>query len=398
MIQRKAFKYRLNTRTSDELLMKQFAGCCRFVWNKALALQKERLDAGERTLGYNKLAILLPAWKTDHPFLNEAPSQALQQVLMNLDRAVKDAFDPKQPDKHFPTFKKKFVSRDSFRYPQGFRIEGPRAFLPKLGWINFRRSRPVEGTPRNITVSRKGAHWFVSIQTEAEVSEPVHPSGSLVGIDRGVTRFATLSDGTFHDPLHAFRKMELKLAREQRKLARKTKRSNNWQKQKERITRLHIRVADMRNDYLHKLSTTISKSHAVVVLEDLKVKDMSASSRGTSVAPGRSVKQKVKLNKSILDQGWGNFRLYLEYKQTHRGGWVTYVNPAYTSQTCSGCGHIHPGNRRSQSDFVCLSCGLETNADLNAAINISRAGHARLACQANGASMPSAPGTSRMAA
>jgi putative transposase len=398
MIQRQAFKYRLKTEPKTELLMKQFAGCCRFVWNKALALQKERLDAGERTLDYNKLALLLPAWKTDHPFLDEAPSQALQQVLMNLDRAVKDAFDPKQPDKHFPRFKKKFVSRDSFRYPQGFRIEGSRVFLPKLGWINFRRSRPVEGIPRNITVSRKGAYWFVSIQTEAEVAETVHPSGSLVGIDRGVMRFATLSDGSFHEPLNAFRKMEMKLAREQRKLARKTTRSNNWQKQKDHITRLHIRVADMRNDYLHKLSTTISKNHAVVVLEDLKVKDMTASAQGTREKPGRSVKQKAGLNKAILDQGWGNFRLYLEYKQSRLGGWVLYVNPAYTSQTCSGCGYVHPDNRRSQAGFVCQTCGLSINADMNAAINISRAGHARLACQANGAAMPSATGTSRMAA
>jgi putative transposase len=398
MILRQAFKYRLKTEPTTELLMKQFAGCCRFVWNKALALQKERLDAGERILGYNKLALLLPAWKTEHPFLSDAPSQALQQVLINLDRAVKDAFDTKQPEKQFPTFKKKFVSRNSFRYPQGFRIEGSRVFLPKLGWINFRRSRPVEGTPRNITVSRKGSHWFISIQTESEVAEPVHPSGSLVGVDRGIKRFATLSDGTFHDPLNSFRKMELKLATEQRKLARKTKSSKNWQKQKERITRLHIRVADMRSDYLHKLSTTISKNHAVVVLEDLKVKDMSASARGTTAVPGKNVKQKAGLNKAILDQGWGNFRLYLEYKQVRLGGWVTYVNPAYTSQTCSGCGHIHPGNRKNQSDFVCLSCGLAINADLNAAINISRAGHARLACQANGAAMPSATGTSRMAA
>jgi putative transposase len=154
----------------------------------------------------------------------------------------------------------------------------------------------------------------------------------------------------------------------------------------------------MRSDYLHKLSTTISKSHAVVVLEDLKAKDMSASAQGTKEKPGRNVKQKAGLNKAILDQGWGNFRLYLEYKQAQRGGWVFYINPANTSQTCSGCSHIHPGNRRSQSDFVCLSCGLEINADLNAAINISRAGHARLACQASGAAMPSATGTSRLAA
>jgi putative transposase len=154
----------------------------------------------------------------------------------------------------------------------------------------------------------------------------------------------------------------------------------------------------MRNDYLHKLSTTISKSHAVVVLEDLKVKDMSASSRGTSSAPGKNMKQKTRLNKSILDQGWGNFRLYLEYKQARLGGWVLYVNPAYTSQACSGCGNVHPVNRRSQAEFVCQTCGLSINADLNAAINISRAGHARLACQANGAAMPSATGTSRLAA
>ncbi len=343
MIQRQAFKYRLTAKSTTELLMKQFAGCCRFVWNKALALQKERLDAGERTLGYNKMAILLPAWKTEHLFLNEAPSQALQQVLLNLDRAIKDAFDPKQPEKQFPTFKKKFVSRDSFRYPQGFRIEGSRVFLPKLGWINFRRSRPVEGTPRNITVSRKGTHWFVSIQTEAEVAEPVHPSDSLVGIDRGVTRFATLSDGTFHEPLNAFRKMELKLAREQRKLARKTTRSNNWQKQKERITRLHIRIADMRNDYLHKLSTTISKNHAVVVLEDLKVKDMSASAQGTREKPGRTVKQKAGLNKAILDQGWGNFRLYLEYKQARLGGWVTLRQPGLYQPDLFRVRPLHPG-------------------------------------------------------
>jgi putative transposase len=154
----------------------------------------------------------------------------------------------------------------------------------------------------------------------------------------------------------------------------------------------------MRNDYLHKLSTTISKSHAVVVLEDLKVKDMTASAQGTREKPGRNAKQKAGLNKAILDQGWGNFRLYLEYKQARLGGWVLYVNPAYTSQTCSGCGHVHPDNRRSQAGFVCQSCGLSINADMNAAINISRAGHARLACQANGAAMPSATGTSRMAA
>jgi putative transposase len=398
MVLRQAYKYRLNTKPVDELLMKQFSGCCRFVWNKALALQKERLDAGERTLSYNKLAVLLPPWKKEHLFLDDAPSQALQQVLKNLDRAIKDGFDKKQPEKRFPTFKKKFVATDSFRYPQGFKIEGTRVFLPKLGLLTFRKSRQITGTPRNVTVSRKGSHWFLSIQTEMEVATPVHPSRSLVGIDRGVKQFAVLSDGTFHEPLNAFKKLEHKLAKEQQRLARKTNRSNNWQKQKNRITRLHIRIADMRNDYLHKLSTTISKNHAAVVLEALKVKNMSASVKGTIEMPGRKVRQKSGLNKAILDQGWGNFRLFLEYKQARQGGMVIYVNPVYTSQTCSRCGHVHSDNRKSRSEFVCQSCGLAIHADFNAAINISRAGHAQLACQANGESMPPATGTTREAA
>ena len=398
MILRKAFKYQLKTNQADELLMRQFSGCNRFVWNKALALQKERLDAGERTLGYNKLAEHLLNWKGQYPFLREAPSQTMQQTLMSLDRAIKDAFDKKQPEKLFPAFKKKFIARDSYRYPQGFRLEGSRIFLPKLGWLHFHRSRMIEGTPKNVTVSRKGSHWFISIQTEMMIAEPVHPSTTMVGGDRGIKRFLTLSDGKVYEPLNAFRQMEKKLAQEQRKLARQVKNSKNWYKQKGRITKLHIRIADMRNDYLHKISTTISKNHAVVVLEDLKVKNMSASAKGTADAPGKRVKQKSVLNKSILDQGWGNFRLFLEYKQVHLGGMVLYVSAAYTSQQCSGCGHVHPDNRISQAEFVCLSCGLELNADLNAAINISRAGHAHLACQANGEAMSSATGTSRKAA
>ena len=348
--------------------------------------------------GLQHQALLLPGWKKEHPFLTEAPSQTLQQVLRNLDRAIRDGFDRKQPEKRFPTFKKKFIAVDSFRYPQGFKIEGKRIFLPKLGWMTYWKSRNIIGTPKNATVSRKGSNWFVSIQTEMIVAEPKHPSGSLVGIDRGIKQFVVLSDGTMYEPLNAFKMLEKQLAREQQRLSRKTRKSNNWHQQKSRITKLHIRIADMRNDYLHKLSTDISKNHAAVVLEALKVKNMSASAKGTIETPGRKVRQKAGLNKAILDQGWGNFRLYLEYKQIRRGGMVIYVNPAYTSQTCSGCGHVHPDNRKSQSAFVCQACGLTLNADLNAAINISRAGHAQLACQATGAAMPAATGTSRMAA
>jgi putative transposase len=394
---RKAYKYRLKTDLTTATTLSRYAGCCRFVWNKALALQKDRLDQGERCLSYNKLAVLLPAWKAEFPFLKEVHSQPVQQTLMNLDRAIKDAFDKSSP-KRFPVFKKKGISTDSFRYPQGFKLAGSRIFLPKIGWFGFFKSREIEGTLRNVTVSRKGQHWFVSIQTEMEVATPAHPATTAVGGDRGVKRFLTLSDGTYYEPLNAFRKLERQLAKEQRKLARKTKKSRNYQKQKAKITKLHIRIADTRRDYLHKVSTEVSKNHAVVVLEDLEVANMSKSATGTIEEPGRQVCQKSGLNKTILDQGWSELQRQLEYKQQWRGGLVLLVNPAYTSLQCSCCGHTAKGNRSSQERFACTACGFEANADHNAAINIKRAGHAQLACQANGAAMPSATGTAKEAA
>jgi len=390
---RKAYKYQLKAKLDQERLFRQQAGCCRFVWNKALALQKQRLDAGEKVLRYAELCMQLTTWKREEEtaFLADAQSQTLQQTLKFLDHALKEAFDKKNP-KRFPRFKKKGVS-DSFRFPQSFKLDGARIFLPKIGWVRFRQSREIEGTPRNVTVSRRGEHWYVSIQTEIEVAEPVHPSASAVGIDMGVARFATLSDGSYLEPLNRFKKLEKKLAREQRNLARKVKFSANWNKQKQKITRLHIRIADARADYLHKASTTISKNHAVVVLEDLRIRNMSSSAKGSTEEPGRNVRAKAGLNRAILDQGWFEFRRQLEYKEMWRGGRVVAVPPQYTSQTCPDCGHVSADNRRSQARFVCQACGLEENADLVGAMNILRAGHARIACEVSGAVMPPAAGT-----
>lgn len=219
----------------------------------------------------------------------------------------------------------------------------------------------------------------------------------MVGLDVGIRLFAVLSDGTMFDPVNAFRKNAAKLAKYQRSLSRKTKFSNNWKKQKQKVSRLHQRIAHTRKDFLHKISNTISKSHAIVVIEDLKVTGMSKSAAGTVEVPGRNVKAKSGLNKYILDQGWGEFRRQLEYKQTWLGGEVLAVNPRNTSRTCSVCDHVSAENRKSQSKFECVECGYAENADLNAAINILRAGHAQLACQVNGAVMPSATGTHRSA-
>ncbi len=309
-------------------------------------------------------------------FLGVVHSQPLQQVLMDLDRALKDSF---KKVKAFPKFKKK-GKQDSFRFPQGVKIDNDQIYLPKMGWFKFRKSRDIEGTIKNVTISKTAGKWYVSIQVEADIAEPVHPGKSAVGIDMGVTRFATMSDGSVLEPINSFRRWETRLAREQRNLARKAKFSSNWKKQKAKIQRIHSTIAQVRNDFLHKSTSKISKSHAIVILEDLKVSNMSRSAKGTVGKPGTNVAAKSGLNKSILDQGWYEFRRQLTYKEQWLGGKVILINPANTSRACSMCNHIASENRQTQAEFQCVSCGHSENADFNAAKNILAAGRAVLAC------------------
>lgn len=375
---RKAYQFRLEPNQAFRQQFQQFSGSCRFVWNKSLALQKERLEQQEKIYSYTDLASQLKEWKQEAPtyFLKSIHSQILQQSLKDLDRALWDGLNKK---KGMPRFKQKGV-HDSFRYPQGFKIEANKIYLPKIGWVRFRQSRELEGIPKNVTVSRKGKHWFVAIQVELEIEEPRHPSLSPVGIDMGVTHFATLSNGEVLEPLNSFKKLENQLAKEQRNLARKVKFSNNWKKQKLKIQQIHMRIGNARKDYLHKASTQISKNHAMIVMEDLRIANMSKSAKGTIEEPGRSVKAKSGLNRSILDQGWYSFRQMLDYKQLWRGGELRLVPPQYTSQKCSVCGHTEKENRKIQAGFVCLKCGHSENADLNASKNILAVGTTVTAC------------------
>jgi putative transposase len=368
--------------------MRKFAGCCRFLWNKALTLEKDTYEKeGERN-GYHKLAAILRDWKKDEAtaFLAEAHSQILQQTLKDLERAYVNFF---QKRAEFPRFKKKGV-HDAFRYPQGFKLDegNSRIYLPKIGWVRYRKSRDIEGMPKQITVSQSAGKWYVSVQTERNVDVPVHQSSSAVGVDVGVARFASFSDGAVLEPLNSFRKHEKKLASCQRDMARKVAFSSNWNKQKARLQRLYKKIANARNDFLHKATTDISKKHAMVVMEDLRVKNMSASASGNFECPGRNVKAKSGLNKSILDQGWYEFRRQLGYKLVWSGGVLIVVPPQYTSQTCHVCGSVDKANRVTQAQFVCVACGHTAHADHNAALNILAAGQAVSACGAGKALAP----------
>ncbi len=377
-----AFQYELLPHAETQRQLRRFAGSCRFVYNQALALQKANHEAGKKHLSYVTMAAWLPQWKREvgQEWLKDTPSQALQHALKHLDKAYQNCF-AKRAD--YPRFKRK-GSGDSFRYPDPKQIKldqaNSRIFLPKLGWIRYRNSREVLGELRNVTVSSQGGKWFVSIQTRREVELPATPLTTAIGIDLGIARFATLSDGSYIAPLNSFKRKAAKLAKYQRCMAHKQKFSNNWKKAKAKVQKIHTQIANARRDFLHKATTTISQNHAMVFVEDLQVQNMSKSAAGTAENHGKNVAQKSGLNKAILDQGWGEFRRQLDYKTAWNGGMLIAVPAHHTSQTCPCCGHVSKDNRQTQARFACVECGYENNADVVGAINVLERGHRLLAC------------------
>ncbi len=376
-----AYKYELMPNGDQLREMRRFSGSCRFVFNKALALQKENHEAGDKFIGYVAMAAKLPVWEREAgtAWLKETPSQALQHALKNLEKAFKGFF-AKRTD--FPRFKKK-GSGDSFRYPEPKQIQfdqsNNRILLPKLGWLRYRNSRDVLGQVHNVTVSHSSGKWFIAIQTQRELEQPLPATKTAIGIDVGIARFATLSDGSYVAPLNSFKTHQQRLARYQRRMSRKVKFSNNWKKAKAKVQKIHTAIANSRKDFLHKTSTTISQNHAFVCIEDLQVKNMSRSSKGNREQHGKRVKQKSGLNRSILDQGWAEFRRQLDYKVQWNGGLLLAVPPHHTSQTCPVCGHVSKENRQTQAKFLCIDCGYENHADVVGAINVLERGYRLLA-------------------
>ena len=185
MVIRKAFKYRLKPTPGMTARMARQAGACRFVWNKILAMNQSRYLFGHRRLTFNEACWWLTFWKQTEElrWLNQVHSQVLQQCLRDLERAYLNLFQGRALP---PVFRKKGLA-DSFRFPQGFKFDNRKIYLPKLGWVEFWKSRELEGTAKNVTVSRRGTHWDVSVQVETEASEPVHPAEDQeIGIDLGI--------------------------------------------------------------------------------------------------------------------------------------------------------------------------------------------------------------------
>ncbi len=365
MIIAKTFRYRLEPNALQRQLFARFAGCCRFVFNQGLAARKASYETEGETLSYADQCKVLPDLKKakDTAWLGEIHSQVLQQALKDLDTAYQHFFRHVKAGEApgFPKFKKK-GQKDAFRYPQGVKVEGGRIYLPKIGWVKYRDSRPVEGKILQATIKREGEHWFISLACEVELPDlaPVTVAEeTAVGIDVGLKRFAFLSDGTDIENPRFMSKALPKLKQAQRRLRRKTKRSNNWKKQMAKVVKLHIQVKNARKDFAHKASTTIVKNHDVIAVEDLNIKGM--------------VKNRH-LSRAISDVGWGLFLAMLKYKAEWAGKHFVRIGRfEATSKTCSTCGEKKP-MPLSVRTYACGGCGTVIDRDWNASLNIRAAG------------------------
>ncbi|WP_296243911.1 MULTISPECIES: RNA-guided endonuclease InsQ/TnpB family protein [unclassified Psychrobacter] len=410
----KAYKFRLEPNVEQEIILNNLVGSARFVWNQMLAMSFEMFAKNEFISATNLVNKIMDI-KANPAFdflKTHANAVSLQQKVRDLASAWSRFFDPKtharlkenkrKPKKPkfftladgteiqlrpiMPRFKRKSDGRDSIRlvqFDKYCRVEGKRVKLPNgVGFVKFRKSQDIIGTIKNITISKKSGRWYVSFGCESILSQkPIHPSKSAIGLDMGITKLLTLSNGEYIQPKNSFKTNQIKLAKLQRRLSKKLLFSQNWKKQNRKIQKLHQHIADIRHDYLHKITTSISKNHAMIVCEDLKVANMSKSASGSMKKKGSHVKAKSGLNKSILDQGWGMMVNMLEYKQQWQSGLLIKVNPRHTSQTCFECKHVAKENRQTQARFECVKCTYIASADVNAARNILAAGHAVLSAE-----------------
>ena len=407
----RGYKFRLKPTADQAEQLRRAAGCCRFVWNWFLSQREAIYRAAEGRMhnGYHDHAAQLKPMKTQFPWLKEdSLSQSLQQTLRDLDAAYKGFFEGL---KGHPRKKRK-EDGDSFRLPLGLERNAQAVRLPKIGWIRCIITRPILGAVCNVTISRDGEHWYVSFcadgsaladtrrerklqaeSAEMEADRLALESGGVIGIDWGVTRPLTLSDGTVIDLPRVTAAEQAHLAELKRQIASKKPGSANRRKAVAKLTVFVRKIRHRRLDALHKVTTDLAQSHRLIVIEDLQVDNMTASARGTVEAPGSKVAQKAGLNRSILDLSPAMFRRLLTDKCERFGCRLVVVPAHHTSQECSCCGHTDRLNRTTQARFSCVACGHTENADVNAAKVILARGIALISPEAGHVSVIwSAPG------
>jgi transposase len=380
-------RYRLVPSPAQEAVLREHCGHARYVWNLAVEQHRHWRPGRKSAPRYLEQCRQLTAARAEHPWLAAGSQVVQQQALRDFAQAMANYLG-RTHDR--PSWRK--AGRD-----EGFRIVAVRpghvrrlsrrvgeVRVPKAGWVRFRWSRPVppEVKSYRVTLDRAG-RWHIAF---AVIPEPIAGSGNgqTVGIDRGVAVSAALSTGELLTAPRLSARRNKRLRRLQRRLARAKRGSNRRAGVKLTVARLRAREADARKDWAEKASTDIARRFDMIRVEDLRIRSMTRSAKGTAGAPGQNVRQKAGLNREILRSGWGLLARRLEDKAPGR---VEKIRPAFTSQRCSACGHVDAESRESQARFVCTACGFADHADVNAARNIA-AGHAVTARGGDGVARP----------
>ena len=382
-------RYRLLPTPVQEAVLRAHCARARFVWNLAVEQHSHWHPGRSSAPGYLEQCRQLTQARAQHSWLAAGSQMVQQQALRDFAQAMTAFFDPANPARR-PSWRK--AGRN-----EGFRIVAVKseqvrrlarntgaAWVPKAGWVRFRWSRavPQDTNSYRLTPDQAG-RWHIAF---ANIPDPIPPpgNGKIVGIDRGVAVSAALSTGELAHAAGLTTRERRRMRRLERRLTRARSGSNRRGRVRLAIGRLRARETNRRKDWAEKTSTNIAEQFDVIRIENLKIRNMTRSAKGTVRNPGRSVRGKAGLNREILRSGWGLLVRRLEEKAPGR---VEKVNPAYTSQRCSACGHVDAKSRESQARFACTACRFVGHADVNAARNIA-AGHTVTARGGDGAARP----------
>jgi putative transposase len=356
----KTFRYELRPNREQARALARTAGARRFVFNWALHRWRSHYAQFGESPTRAQLCRELTELKhrPGQEWMLEISSSVMQQSIVDVWRAYRSFF---RGQTRYPRFKSKKLDGLRFRYPAGARLAGQEIFLPRIGWVRLRLSRPVEGRVKSVTVKQHAGRWFVLVLTEFEVSEAkpiVRASADVVGIDLGLTQLATLSDGVVVPPPRFARRGQRKVRRAERALRRKEPTSRNRQKERLRLARVHARIAARRKDFLHKQTTSIVNNYDAFCVETLDARGLA----------------RTKLSRAVLDAALGEFLRQVEYKADWRRKPFVAVGRFYPStKTCGACGAVNRTLARSARTWRC-ECGTEHDRDLNAARNIREEG------------------------
>ncbi len=368
--QKRAYKYRFYPTDEQRITLAQTFGCVRFVYNWGRGVSSTAYKERGEKLSYNDLAAMLPDLKKQYPWLKDVSSVPLQQSLRHLDRAFVNFFEGRA---NYPAFKKKQNSQSATYASNAFKWDGKALTLAKMNDpldIHWHRPLPKDSKPSSVTVIKDCANrYFVSILIEEQIEhKPV--VNKMVGLDLGIKSMVALSTGESVGNPRYFAKDEKRMAKAQRRHAKKKKGSKNRNKARLKVAKIHARIQDRRRDYQHKLSTRIVHENQVICVESLSVKNM--------------VKNHC-LAKAISDVGWSEFVRQLEYKSQWYGRTLVKIDRFYpSSKTCSACKHVLDSLPLDIREWVCPLCGVVHDRDTNAALNILAEGLSVAACGGSG--------------